>query len=307
MNGLRTNWFLGGLLVALLVGSAGLGWLIWGASARLAEVNERYLAQENEFKRLTALVPFPDPANIAKLEEQKKLYAASAQALEGQFATFEPAVENLDPSGFQDKLRKEVDAVSAKARAANVRLPEGFYLGFERYRAELPTEKAVPLLARELLALRALMHVLIESGTESIGAIKRFPVPGETAVPGSPLTAAAPSDPAVAGPSKKLAAAPLVARYPFEIAFTAEHGAFRRALARVMEIRPLLVVRTLRVKNEKDKGPARGQEAPKTEVSGVAAKPAESETGLRYIVGREHLEATLRMEMIKFQPSDRSG
>ncbi len=307
MNWVRSNPFLAGLVSAVVVLGGGLGWLIWSASDRLAEVDERYEKQQAEFQRLTTLAPFPDPTNVTKVGEQKKAYAESVKKLEEQVAAFEPAAETLDPAGFQDRLRKNVTEVVAKAKAAGVRVPDDFYLGFERYRAELPPEKAVPLLARELAAIRGVVHTLLESGIDAIPSIRRAPLPHE---PGATTAAAVPSAP-TPGP-KKAPAPELVTRHPFDIVFTAEHGAFRRGLARLMEQRPIVLVRGLRVKNEKEKGPLRGPEIAKADPSTAPgpnasaskpAAPATDESVLRYVVGQEHLEATLRIEMIRFVPA----
>lgn len=300
MNWARQNPVLAGLAGATGAATLALGWLIWSASSRLAEVDEAYEKQVAEFKRLAGLTPFPDASNAAKLEEQRVAFAAAGKALEEQFASFEPAAATLDPAGFQDLLRKDVAAIVAKAKSANVRLAEGFYLGFERYRTELPAEKAVPLLARQLGAIRGLMNAFIDSGVEGIGAIKRTAVAGEA---GAEPAAAAPANPAAAAAARRNApATDLITRHPFEVTLQADHGAFRRAVGRLMEQRPLLLVRSLKVSNEKQKGPARASAEPKTaDVAPAApADKAKASDALRYVVGQEKLEAVLQVEVIRY-------
>lgn len=306
MNWARQNPVLAGVAGVTGVATLAFGWLIWSASSRLSEVDEAYEKQVAEFKRLAGLTPFPDANNAAKLEEQRVAFAAAGKALEEQFASFEPAAAALDPAGFQDLLRKDVAAVVAKAKGANVRLPDGFYLGFERYRAELPAEKAVPLLARQLLAVRGLMNAFIESGLEGLGAIKRTPVPGEA---GTEPATPAPANPAAAAAARRNAPVDLISRYPFEVTLQGDHGAFRRAIGKLMEQRPLLVLRSLKVANEKPKGPLRASADPKLNdaasapATGAANAPAKPSDALRYVVGQEKLEATLQLEVIRYAPS----
>ncbi len=318
MNWLRANPFLVGLIAIVVVGAGVLTWLIVGESGRLAEVDERWMQQESEFKRLAALQPFPEPANIGRLDEQRKSYEASLRALRGQFAAYEGADERLDPSGFQDRLRREVDNVKARARQAGVRLDDKFYLGFEPYQNALPRESAVPLLARELGTLQRASLALIEAGVESF-AIQRAPTP-EEAGPAAP----APAAPTASTPARKtaVAGADLVSRLPFNLAIAGGEGAMRRAIAKLMEQRPLLVIRALRVRNEKEKGPARltaeqlrkaadaaggtGEAAAASAPAVVAAPPPAApavvpvDTVLRSVVGAERVEALLRVELVKF-------
>lgn len=308
MNWARQNPLLAGVVGFAAVATLALGWLIWSASSNLAEVDERYEKQVAEFKRLASLTPFPDAANVAKLEEQRVAFAAAGKALEEQFVAFEPAAATLDPAGFQDLLRKDVAAVIAKARGANVKVADTFYLGFERYRSELPAEKAVPLLARQLAAVRGLMNAFIESGVDAIGGIKRNPVPGETG-PGTE-TAAPATGPAAVAAARRAATVDLITRYPFEVTVNADQVAFRRAVGRLLEQRPLLLLRSLKVKNEKEKGPLRASADPKlaeqsaaatatpAAAGAAAAKPAAD--ALRYVVGQEKLEATMQIEVIRF-------
>lgn len=300
MNWARENPLLAGVAGVTGVGTLALGWLIWSASSHLTEVDERYQSQVNEFRRLAALTPFPDGSNVAKLEEQRKEVAAAGKALEEQFAAFEPAAESLDPAGFQDRLRKEVAAIVAKAKTANVKVADTFYLGFERYRAELPPEKAVPLLTRQLAAIRTLLNGFIDAGVESIGAINRKPVPGEAGAVAEAAPAAGTPPAAAAAARKAAAGSDLISRFPFDVTIGADQGAFRRAVSRLMEQRPLLVIRSLQVKNEKEKGPPRIAET-KSDAA-PAATPGKPAEAMRYVVGQEKLTAILNVEVIRYVP-----
>jgi len=67
---------------------------------------------------------------LAKLKDELKMRAAP--------------VGPMAPNEFQSRLRIALNAVTDKARANKVKLPDKFYLGFNDYVSALPTESAAP-------------------------------------------------------------------------------------------------------------------------------------------------------------------
>ena len=311
MNWVRNNRFLAGFLAVMLVGIAGLGFLAYSAYGRYSAVDDQYKTQVTELKRLEALAPYPNQPNQAKYEELRKNYGLAVRDLQTTLASSDPAPENPPPTPlqFQDRLRKTVEDTVGAAQASGVEIvpKEKFYLGFEQYSGTPPDAAATPLLSSELNAINDLVSILLRNKhIEALISIKRGPVPGEAG-------ATAPA-PALPGRPAAPAAAPLVVKYPIEIAFTALPNSFREILNTITASKRLYIVRALQVKNQMDKGPSRTLETapgvPGAPVPGAAAPtdpnapplPEKTAPALRYVVGQERLDIILRIELTSVAP-----
>ena len=312
MNWVRNNRFLSGFLAVMLVGVAGLGYLLYSAMGRYTAVDDQYKTQVTELKRLQALQPYPDQPNQAKYEEIRKTYAQSVRDLQTMLAAYEPPPENPPPTPlqFQDRLRIAVEETVGTAQRAGVELPkEKFYLGFEQYSSTPPDPAATPLLSQELNAINDIVAVLLRNKhIEALASIKRGPVPGEAGGPGS-----APPTPAPGKPAAPVAA-PLVVKYPVEFEFTALPNSFREILNSITTANRLYIVRAVLVKNQMDKGPARALATGPDPAGGPGPGPGapadpnapplpdKGPPRLQYVVGQERLNVILRIELTKVAP-----
>ena len=316
MNWVRNNRFLAGYLAVMLVGVVGLGYLVYSAYSRYSTIDDQYKTQVTELKRLEALAPYPNQVNQTKYEAVRKDYAEAVRNLQTSLASYDIPPENPPPTPlqFQDRLRKAVEETVGAAQSAGVDIPqkEKFYLGFEQYSGTPPDAAATPLLATELDAINDLVAILLKNKhVDSLVSIKRGPVPGEA-------TAATPT-PALAGRPAAPVAAPLVVKYPIEIAFTALPNSFREVLNTIVSSKRLYVVRALQIKNKMDKGPARAVENPAGAPAPTAGAPAPAAPAgapdpnapplpdnappqLRYVVGQERLDVILRIELTTVAP-----
>ncbi len=312
MNWVRNNRFLAGFLAVMLVGVGVLGYLLYTALSRYTTVDEQYKTQVAELKRLEASPPYPNQENQVKYEAIRMDYAQKVRDLQTSLASYEPAPETPPPTPlqFQDRLRKAVEDTLAEAQSAGVEVSKDkFYLGFEQYSGTPPDAAATPQLSKELNSITDIVSGLIKGKhITALTYIKRSPVPGET---GS--TVAAPV--ASTKPGAAAASAPLVVKYPIEIAFTALPNSFREVLNTITASNRLYVVRALVVKNEMDKGPSRvlasATPDPNAPPAVSAASPVDPNAPplpdkgpppLRYVVGQEKLNVILRIELTRVTP-----
>ncbi len=341
MNWARQNPFLAGLLGAVVLGVAIFGWLITTAFSRKAEVDEAYRTQASELQRLERLQPYPEESSRELLEEKKKAYAEAVTALQTQLAeATAPPLEAVSPTEFQGRLRDTIERLTNEARAGNIALPKDFYLGFEAYRTGLPTPGLAPLLAFQLQRCEEIARILIASRIDALTAFKRAPLPGEAGGSSAGATRPAPSPSGAAAAKAPGAAAkspapvPLVVTYPLELEFRAAPNALRAVVDELVKSPSFHLIRALRVKNDREKGPSR-DEAAADPAAAVAATPAavpataspatappvappprgaagrtaglgvpepalpERQT-LRYVVGMERVSAALRVEIVRF-------
>jgi hypothetical protein len=297
MNWFKENPFLAGLSAVAAVGAAVLGYLIFQASSAFTAATDTYTASVSELHALQNRVPFPSDENLGVLKGSLEDYTARISGLRQQMAKMEqPLPENFTPQQFQDALRAAVNETKEKAAAAGVELPENFYLGFNEYQTQVPPEKATPYLERQFQVIRTLVNRLIDFKVQSIDSLDRKPLSQESA---------SGSQPAAAQPGQKTAAEPVVERFPFDLSFTAEQGKFRVAFNSLLGSDHFLVVRWLRLQNSSPNPPARGGDAgtaPPTTVGTDTPAPDAGAAGsnLQVILGREVVQATLRLEMLDF-------
>jgi len=306
MNWFKENPFLAGLSAIAAVGAAVLGYLIFQASSAFTAATDTYTASVSELHALQNRVPFPNQENLGVLKGSLEEYTARISGLRQQMAKMEqPLPENFTPQQFQDALRAAVNETKDRAAAAGVELPENFYLGFNDYQTQVPSEQATPYLERQFQVIRTLVNRLIDFKVQSIDSLDRKPLPQESASNAQQPAAQSGQPPK---PGQKAGAEPVVERFPFDISFTAEQGKFRVAFNALLGSDHFLVVRWLRLQNSSPNPPARGGDAGaalQTTVSADTPAPdataAASGSNLQVILGREVVQATLRLEMLDFK------
>lgn len=317
MNWFKENKFLGVLLVILVLGVGAFGYLIFSARGKLAEATDAYESLANERSRLHNLKPYPSPENVKELTAQKEQATAKITELHKALAAAELPVEPLSPVQFQDKLRAAVTEVTTRA-GANTKLPEKFFLGFERYETTTPDAAAAPLLGRQLKALQWLVTRLIDNKVAEIGELIREPLPEE----GGKEKEAAPVAPAPSGrdrggkPAKEeKLGPPLVQPHGIDLTVTGDQSALRTVLNDIVGSKDqFFIPRLVSFKNEKDRPPQRADAAapvaaadPNAAPADPGAAPAPAAPTLTpvappttYIVGLEKVSMTLRLEMVDF-------
>src|SRR5215210_7330256 len=163
MDWIRENKFLTGFFAAVAVGAAVLGFLMFSARARHAEVHDQYTQQATELHRLQTLPLYPDEASLKKLRDQHQAVTSATVALQTSLNAMEFPVQPMTPEQFQDRLRASVSAATDKAKANGAKLPDRFYMGFDTYQATLPRPEAAPLLGRELQAIEFVVNALLDN------------------------------------------------------------------------------------------------------------------------------------------------
>lgn len=296
MNWFRQNRFLGTFLIVFGIATLAALYFVWSASSSFAEARAQFDQNAAELSRLQRLTPFPSETNLRKMKTQADDYAADVNKLKDDLKTRVLPVVPMAPNEFQSRLRQAVTAISERARANKVKLPDNFFLGFDEFASALPDTAAAPLLGQQLAQVELLLNSLIDAHIEALTAFRRVPpneslLPAATPVPG-PAAAAAKRTPNAAP------AAPAIERSEVEATFVAQPGAARRVLNQVASVNgQLYVIRTLHVLDDRDKGPAREGAANATTPT---TSPAAPNSALNFIVGTEKVQVVARVEMLRF-------
>jgi len=239
MDWFKNNPFLGILGAGTLV-LAGLGvFLIMSARSALIEEQETFSSNTGQLASLETAKPFPNRENLAAAEADlahaREILAGLAAAVTAQSA---PRDENLTPQKFQDDLNTRATEIASAAAQVGVALPENFYLGFEQYRAQLPSVAATPALGQQLASIAEAVSLLITARVGGITALERSPLPEESAVAGKESEG-----------SSELHLA------PFQLSFAADQSSFRAALTALATAQPVLLLKLLEVANSQPSSP----------------------------------------------------
>jgi hypothetical protein len=287
MNWYRENRWLGNFLIAFAVTALLALCFLFRARSGFTEASAQFNGAATERNRLEHLNPFPNEGNFRKTRAALDDYGATLTKLKAELRAQVLPVEPIAPNEFQSRLRRAIVNTTEKARANRVKLPENFNLGFDEFRTTLPTTAAAPLLGQELAQVELLFGILIDARVDAIAAVKRTTPPAEaTAAPTPPPKK--PSAPANAAP-------PVVERAIVDLTFTASPSAIRKVSNQIASAeRQFFIVRTLYVRNQQLKGPAREQTAA---TAGTTPPPT---SAIKFIVGNEHVEITARIEIVRF-------
>jgi hypothetical protein len=222
-------------------------------------------------------------------------YGTALDKFKAELKTHVFPIAPLAPNEFQSRLRQAMLAISDKARANKVKLPDNFHLGFDEFTAALPDTAAAPLLGQQLAQAELLMNILIDARVDSVTAFQRKPLTEQhgaaaAAIP-APALGRKPAAAAATGPK-------LVERGIVDLAFMSSPSVARKVLNQIAgSNQQLYVIRTLHVRNEQEKGPRR--ESTEAGASTAAPKPTPSGS-IKFIVGDEHIEMSARIEMVRF-------
>jgi hypothetical protein len=300
MNWAKENKFLTGFLVVLVLSIGALVFFVIGAQAKLEEATNRYTQQAGEYNRLRHLAPFPNTKNLAAFNEQKTEAAKVISEFQADLAKREFPLHSMEPAEFQDKLKAAVTAVKTKAAESSVKLPEKFYLGFDRYETQPPDKNAAAALGRQLEVIHWVVNQIIDASITQLGNIIRPELPEEKGQ-GAGRNRSEGTERGGGGNRSGNARKDLVAYHPFDIQFICRQQQLAKILNTLIgaQAPQFLVPRAIRVKNEKVEGPARAAEAPAQ--ADASGNPLEnSKPAAFYIVGEEFIEAAIRLEMVDF-------
>src|SRR5438132_5804736 len=289
MNWYRENRWLGNFLIAFAVTALLALWFLFRARSGFTEASAQFNEAATERNRLEHLNPFPNEGNFRKTQAALNDYGATLTKLKEELRARVLPVEPIAPNEFQSRLRRAIVNTTERARANRVKLPENFHLGFDEFRTTLPTTAAAPLLGQELAQVELLLGILIDARVDSITTVKRATL--------APQTAGAVTSPAPKPSGPANAAPAVVVRAIVDLTFTASPSAMRKVLNQIASgERQFFIVRTLYVRNEQLKGPSREQ----SNAAPAAATPTAPTSGLKFVVGNEHVETTATIEMVRF-------
>lgn len=335
MNWIKENKSLAGILGVMIAGAIALAVLLFMSYTAYNESVEKWKTTSENVKRLKSAKLYPDPANVAAKEKMVAEYADKVNLLRATLldSKVQQAVKPISETEFQAKLKDRANTVKRLAEGSQVLLPADFALGFDEYTGSLPrTPEVAADLNIHLDVMEKLITSLIQSGVKSVDMLERTKLPNEKAAVAAPVVApkATKAKPNSKAKNKTIitaaaAAEPVLDRYPIKLMLTTDQGPFQNlmnTLANPSKLPHFLVVRQLRVENEKLDGPLKSEirisrDTVSTETSAApAAAPSGAPAGTQVIVppkaapkdaitimGEEKLKLYLEVDYIRFRPA----
>lgn len=334
MNWIKENKKLAGILGFMIFGALGLGVVLFMSYSSYTAAVEDYETSSNRIKILKSAKLFPSEENVALKEKSVTEYADKVNLLRGALLKVQQEKKPMSETEFQAKLKERSGAVKKLAETAGVVLPGGaeFALGFDEYTVSSPkTAEAAAELNIQLDMIESVVMTLIQSGVKSLDSIERTKLPVEKG--SAPVVAPATLPKAKPGAKEKKskkpiitvaeAAEPVLDRFPLKLTITTDQSPFQQVvntLSNPSKIAQFLVLRLLRIENEKQEGPLKDEvrsrraesmnqvsetpQAPKpgSDAGATIITPKAAPYDAVTVMGEEKLKVYLEIDYIRFRP-----
>ena len=303
MKWFQQNRAFGTFLIAFgicAVLAAALLYWRWSAWSNARQAFDQVAAERN---RLEHLDPFPNDANYRKLQDYAEKYTVALDNFKAALKADVVPAPTLAPNEFQSRLRLVTIATLDRARVNNVRLPANFRLGFDEFATTMPDTAVASLLGQELTQIQKLINILLDAKVDSVTSLRRARLPGEPGTSPTPIPSPTTGRTVATAKPGGTPVPPLIERNIVDVTFKATPSTARRVLNEIASSTgQFLIIRTLYVHNEKDKGPSREKMAAAAPVESGQATAAQQGAAapLNFIVGNEHIEVSATIEMLRF-------
>ena len=240
----KEKTFIGILAGVTVLCAGGLYFFAGKGSSRYDTAKEQYTALSDEIGKMENLPLYPNADNKENKEKAVAAYQAEATQLAQKLQALRPAVMPVsDPQTFTNTLVKTAEATmksyaDARPGPDKVAIPQGFYLGFEDYTSTPAQQGATSILTYQLGAISE-MHSLL-AAAKPVGLLNFMREPLEEEKGGTYA-------PIAGSPYRAL---------PVEIAFAGPESTLRDFINGLQKSKTnFYLIRTIRVKNEKQTGP----------------------------------------------------
>jgi hypothetical protein len=327
MNWVQENKSLAGILGVMIAGILGLGAWLYLSYSDYATSMETWGQNDNTIATLKSKKVYPNEENAESREAEVSAYGDKVDLLRSALLSekVQQPVKPMSQTEFQAKLKERATAVVQMAKSAEITLPADFALGFADYTNNVPRSAEVAAeLSVHLDVMERLVTTVIQSGVKSIDLFERAKLPHEDRpVEPKPVKAAPKKETKTSSKSKKgakrvaiteeQAAEPVLDRHPVKMVITTDQAPFQNiinTLCDPIKMPHFLVVRLVRIENERQDGPSRDEIARKknpevsldqpVEAGATAAAPKVAPDAVT-IMGEEKLKVYLEVDYVRFR------
>lgn len=256
MNWLKENKFLSILLVVTIVLAGLIAFVGIGAAGKANETAEAIESTKSNITRLESGKPYPSTENLNEKKENLQTVLTKASDARGLLLKYRPEeINNTTASAFTALFDKTEQDLQELYKSKGITLPEGWHMGFEKYKTAPVDEKNTGILSYEMKTLDWLFRTVADAGVSEVVSFYREPLPPEIGKEWNADAAAADAAPARGRPrppqAQSAASAPVAKSLPFEIAVVGREQSLRKVLTNLSNSQDhFVVVRAIRVQNE---------------------------------------------------------
>ena len=321
----KQNKFLIIYFSVLGAGALALGYLGWSASSAADEAEMQYKGKVAELDRLEKAPLSRTKENTEKKKKMVAAYVEQVKALNTAMMAWQaPVSESESGESFQKKLNEAVKTAKADGLTRQVKVPDKFDFGMDKYLAGFPVPGTAPRLSGQLDSLIFLVNAAMDAGVSSIDSLTRteLPIESEKAPETAPApgrtpprsTAAAPKpkpgDKKVVEEKQLVEETKVFERQPLTFTVTGKNKsvlALAEALANTSpeKMTPhFFIIRTLRVENQLKDGPAKTETvaSEEKEETGPDGKKIVVVRNAKYLLGNELVRMHLELDLVRFEP-----
>lgn len=302
MSWFQDNKFNAVLAGITLAGTAGLvGWGLSNAKSYDA-AKDQYASSLSVVSDLESSSLYPSQANATAKATALTKYRGDLSTLQTRFDKYRAGeLKNMAPQVFTAQLKESEETVRKAFELSNTKLPGAFFLGFEQYTGAPPRQDATGILSYQAKAVTELLKSLAAAAPIELNNVHRPRLAEEE------------------GKKWEAPAGAVSRALPVELSFTGSESSLREFVTSLASSSSYFyVVRSIRVTNEKIKGPATSDA--KFEAAGSAtgfeatfggtsiegsATPAgaDSSRSLIQVAGSENLHVFIRIDVMQFLPA----
>jgi hypothetical protein len=239
MNWIKSNPFVAGLAGITFVICAILYFLgsKWGT--RYDEVKSEFDSSYGEVSDAESIPLYPTKTNREGKSKALGEYRESIADLRQMFDGYRSGpLNNISPQALTDNLKKALEATSAAFEKNKCELPEGFFLGFEKYRNQLAQSGATGALNYQLDGMELALMALADARASKLIKVYREELPEEGGGNYNP------------GPND------VTRNFGFEVTFKGSEASVRKFINSLGATEPnYYIVRCLKIGNENDMPP----------------------------------------------------
>lgn len=296
----KFNAMLGGVT---LVGAAGL--IFWGlnSSKKYDQAKEEYQTALDEVGQIEKSSLYPTQANATGKATALGKYRDELAALQTRFDKYRAGdLKNIPTQDFTVLLKESDDKVRKAFEASNTKLPASFFLGFETYAATAARQESTGILSYQAKAVTELMLALAAAGPAELSNVHRPKLPEEE------------------GKKWEAPAGAVSRALPIELTFAGSESSLRKFVSALSASSSnFYVIRSIRISNEKAKGPSTADVkfetagggaadfgnafAPAADSAAPATPAADSSRSLMQVAGNENLRVFVRIDVMQFLPA----
>jgi hypothetical protein len=312
MSWIKENKFLATLSGGTLLGAALLAFVGLQGNSKYSKLKESFDTAATEASEFEGQSLYPVPENRDGKSKALENYKQAVGAVQAAFEPFRPKeIKDISPQQFTDRLLAANTEVRSAFEEAGTKLPDPFFLGYERYKTSLASGTTTGVLDYQLSSVKNLMLALAKAGASEVKNLYRPNLPEEENLVYTPATGE------------------VARRYPLEITFTGSEKSVRQFFSSISKAQnEFVVIRSLRITNDKKDPPRTSDvkfekaEAPASSsatgdtggfvfpgqdvkpAAETAAKPmADSSQILSQILGKEKVQVFLRLDLLQFLPA----